>query len=162
MRSNKNKHSGGVSCSACNAFILLCELKSLILHEMLLKCIDSGYLLDAALLTVLIVWKLCRCFVHGMKMCIWFWYNNLIIFSHFFWFVNLVSFFLQEMLSKCMDSGYLMGATPLTVFLQLFWNFADVFWMEWTCACGFGAILWYYFSLSLQFSGTNLSFSSAL
>ena len=44
------------------------------------------------------------------------------------------------MLSKCIDSRYLVGATPLTVFLQLLWNFADVFslfsfWMEWRCAC---------------------------
>ena len=48
---------------------------------------------------------------------IWFGYNTLIIFSHFFCFVNLKSrFFLHEMLSKCIDSGYLVGTTPLTVF----------------------------------------------
>ena len=49
-------------------------------------------------------------------MCMWFGYNSLIIFSHFFCFVNLVSFFLHEMLSKCVDSGYLVGTTPVTVF----------------------------------------------
>ena len=49
-----------------------------------------------------------------------FWYNTLIIFSHFFWFVNLVCFFLHEMLSKCIDSGYLVGPTPLTVFHRMF------------------------------------------
>ena len=27
-----------------------------------------------------IVLKLCRCFLHGMKMCIWFWYSSLIYF----------------------------------------------------------------------------------
>ena len=56
-------------------------------------------------------------------MCMWLGYNPLIIFSHFFCFVNLV-FFQYEMLSKCIDSGYLVGATPLTVFHQLFsaWN----------------------------------------
>ena len=52
-------------------------------------------------------------------MCMWFWYNTLVIFSHFFCFVNLVSF-LPEMLSKFMDSGYLVGATPFTVFHRLF------------------------------------------
>ena len=62
-----------------------------------------------------IVLKLCRCFLHKMRMCMWFWYNTLIIFSHFFCFVNLVFFFLHEMLTKCIDSGYLVGATPLTV-----------------------------------------------
>ena len=39
-------------------------------------------------------------------MCILFWYNALMIFSHFFCFVNLV-FFWHVMLSKCIDSGYL-------------------------------------------------------
>ena len=47
------------------------------------------------------------------------WYNTLIIFLTFSAFFNLVSF-LHEMLSKCIDSGYLVGATALTVFLQLF------------------------------------------
>ena len=28
-----------------------------------------------------IVLKLCRCFLNGMKMCLWFWYNPLIFFS---------------------------------------------------------------------------------
>ena len=60
-----------------------------------------------------------RRFLHGMKMCKCFRYNPLIIFSHFFCFVNLVVF-QYEMLSKCIDSGYLVGATPLTVFHQLF------------------------------------------
>ena len=69
-------------------------------------------------------------------------------FSHFFCFVNLV-FFPYERLSKCIDSGYLVGATPLTVFHQLFWNIGDVFSIEWRCACGFGVILWLFFSLFL-------------
>ena len=30
-----------------------------------------------------IVLKLCRCFQHEMKMCMWFWYNTLIIFLTF-------------------------------------------------------------------------------
>ena len=57
--------------------------------------------------------------------------------------------FWYEMLSKRADNGYLVGATPLTVFHQLFWNIADVFSMEWRCACGFGIILWLFFSLFL-------------
>ena len=39
-----------------------------------------------------IVLKLFRCFLHGMNMCMWFGYNPVIIFSHFFCFVNLVFF----------------------------------------------------------------------
>ena len=68
----------------------------------------------------LIVLKLFRWFLQGMKMCMWFECNPLIISFHFFCFVNLV-FFRYEILSKCIDSG---GTTPLTGFLQLFWNFA--------------------------------------
>ena len=52
--------------------------------------------------------------LHEMKMCMWFGYNTLIIFSEFFCFVNLS--FLYEVLSKYIDSGYFVGATPLTVF----------------------------------------------
>ena len=67
-----------------------------------------------------IVLKLCRCFLHEIKMCMWFWYNTLvicfslfllcglsfwyntlIIFFHFFCFVNLVSFFFYM---KCYKS----------------------------------------------------------
>ena len=59
-----------------------------------------------------IVLKHCRCFQHGMKICMWFWYNTLIIFLTFsaLWTLPLS---LHEMLSKCVDSGYLVGATPL-------------------------------------------------
>ena len=86
---------------------------------MLWKYLDSGFLVRATPVTVLlIVLKLCRCFVHGMKMYMWFGII-LIFFSHFL-FCELKSLFWHEMLSKCMDSGYLGGATPLTVFLQLF------------------------------------------
>ena len=42
-------------------------------------------------------------------------------------------------------TGYLVGATPLTVFHGMFWNSADVFCMEWRCACGFGIILWLFY-----------------
>ena len=66
-----------------------------------------------------VVLKHCRCFLHEMKMCMWFEYNTLIVFSHFFCFVKIVSF-LHEMLSKCIDSGYLVGATPLTVSFDCF------------------------------------------
>ena len=72
-------------------------------------------------------------FLHGMKMCMCFGYNPSIIFF-----------------SKCIDSGYLVGATPLTVFHHLFWNIAGVFSMEWRCACGFCTKLWLFFSLFLR------------
>ena len=49
----------------------------------------------------LIVLKHCRCFQHRMKLCLWFWYNTLIIFSHFFCFVNLVSFFTWNAIKVC-------------------------------------------------------------
>ena len=39
-----------------------------------------------------IVLKLCLCFLHGMKMSMWFGYNSRIIFCHLFHLVNLVIF----------------------------------------------------------------------
>ena len=70
----------------------------------------------------------CQCFLYGMKMCIWF-----IILYFFLLFLLYERFFL-----KGYQSGYLMGATRLTIFHSLFWNFANVFCMEWRCACGWG------------------------
>ena len=62
------------------SLFLLYELSLFFLHEMLSKCIDNGYLVGATPLTVF----------HRL-----FWYNTLIIFSHFFCFVNLVFFFMK-------------------------------------------------------------------
>ena len=74
---------------------------------------------------LLIVLKLCRCFLHGMKMCMWFCYNTLIIFSHFFYFVSFC--LIWDAIKVYGDCGYLVGATLLTVFHQLFWNFDYLF-----------------------------------
>ena len=71
---------------------------------------------------LLIFLKLCRCFLHDVRMCMWFGYNCWIIFYHFFHFVNLVIFRPQ-----CIDSGYLVSATPHTILYQSFWNFEHVF-----------------------------------
>ena len=71
---------------------------------------------------LLIFLKLNRCFLHGVRMCMWFGYNCWIIFYHFFHFVNLVIFRPQ-----CIDSGYLVSATPHTILYQSFLNFAHVF-----------------------------------
>ena len=70
--------------------------------------------------------KLNRCFVHGLKICMWFGYSPKIFFGHFFHKFNLAIFqaFLQ---SKWIDSGYLVCATPPTVLCWFFWNFTDVF-----------------------------------
>ena len=37
--------------------------------------------------------------------------------------------------------GCLVSVTPLTVFYWSFWNFADVFFMVWGCACGLDIIV---------------------
>ena len=87
-----------------------------------------------------ILLKLCTCFLHGLKMCTWFGYNSCINFCHFFHFVNLVIFRPQ-----CIDSGYLVSATPHTILYQSFWNFAHVFSMVWRCARGLDIILTFIF-----------------
>ena len=109
-------------------------------YEMRSKCIESGCLVGATPLSFPpIILQLCRYFQHAMKMCTRFWYNTLIFFLTFsaLW----ISFFLFV---KCIDSGYLVGAT-----LLVFLNCAYVFCMEW-CACGWGIIL-YFFSFFFCF-----------
>ena len=66
-------------------------------------------------------WNFEDVFFHGVRMCMWFGYNCWIIFYHFFHFVNLVIF--QPL---CIDSGYLVSATPRIILYQSFWNFAHV------------------------------------
>ena len=58
--------------------------------QILWKFLDSGYLLNATLHTILYwsFFKLCTCFLHGLEMCMQFGYNHWIIFCHFFHFVN--------------------------------------------------------------------------
>ena len=85
---------------------------------------------------LLIFLKLWRCFLHGLRMCMWFGYNCWIIFYHFFHFVNLVIFRPQ-----CIDSGYLVSATPHTILYWSFWNFVYVFAMVWRYAYGLDIIL---------------------
>ena len=50
-----------------------------------------------------IVLKLCMCFPHGMRMCMWIGHNCWINFCHFFDIVNLVIFH-----PDYIDSGYLL------------------------------------------------------
>ena len=41
---------------------------------------------------------------------------------------------------QCIDSGYLVSATPHTILYQSFWNFAHIFSMVWRCACALDII----------------------
>ena len=58
------------------------------------QCIDSGYLVSTTPHTyfIPIFLKLCTCFLHGLKMCMWFGYNPCINFCYFFHFANFVIF----------------------------------------------------------------------
>ena len=71
------------------SLFLLCELV-FFWYEVLSKCIDSCGR-NSSYSFPPIVLKLCRCFLHEMKMCMWFWYNTL--FFLFFCFVNWTLFF---------------------------------------------------------------------
>ena len=57
-------------------------------------------------------------------------------FYHFFDFVNLIFFWPQ-----CIDSGYLVSATPHTILYRSFWKFAHVFSMVWKYAYDLDIIL---------------------
>ena len=82
--------------------------------------------------------KLCTCFLHGLKVCIWFGCNPCIIFVTFS-ALGTLSF--SDVRWKCCDSGYLVSATPHTILCQSFLNFAHVFPMVRRCACGLDIIL---------------------
>ena len=84
--------------------------------------------------------KFCTCFLHGLKMCMWFGYNPCINFSYFFHFANFVIFW-PQILWKCCDIGYLVSATPHAILYRSFWNFVHVFAMVWRCAYGLDIIL---------------------
>ena len=91
--------------------------------------------------------KLHRCFDHCLKICMWFGYNPEIIFYYFFRKLNLAIFH-TFLLSKWIDSWYLVCATPPTVLCQFLWNFTGVLIMVWRYACGLDIILtlfFYYF-----------------
>ena len=77
---------------------------------------------------------------------------HVVLVQYFYYFSALWTylFFWHEMVSKCIESGYIVGTTPLTVFFWLFWNFADVFCMEWRCASGFGIILYLHLPLTFR------------
>ena len=79
---------------------------------------------------ILILSKLHWRFGHGLKMCMWFGYNPQIIFCHFFHKLNL-AIFPALSITKWMDRGYLVGATPPTVLCQFFRNFTGVLVMVW-------------------------------
>ena len=92
--------------------------------QILWKSRDSVYFVSATPHTVFM--KLCTCFCHGLEMCRWFGYNPWINFCHFFHFVNFVIFW-PQILWKCIDSGYLVSATPYTTSCLSLCNFAHLF-----------------------------------
>ena len=114
----------------------------------LLKCIDSGYLVCATPPAVLcqsfsnftsvsvMVWR-CAC---GLDIII------RLIFLTLFRILNLV-IFQSWIVLKCIDSGYLVCATPPAVLCQSFSNFTSVSVMVWRYACGLDIILRYFVSL---------------
>ena len=76
-------------------------------------------------------------------MCMEFGYYpqiNLFFFVFFFSHFEL-SHFQARILSKGIDSGYLVYASLPTVLCRSFWNFTGVFAMVWKCACGLDIIL---------------------
>ena len=86
---------------------------------------------------VLIIMKLCMCFLHGMRFACGLDIIVRLCFYHFFHNVNLVTFHPQYI-----DSGYLLWAQLLLqVLYRSLWNFAHVFFMVWGCACGLDIIV---------------------
>ena len=112
--------------------------------QILWKFIDSGYLVSATLHErnssynfISTVLKFCTCFLHGLEMCMWFWYSPWINFCYLFHFV----IFSPQILWKCIDNRYLVSATPYTISYLALCNFAHLFYSVWRCACGLDLIL---------------------
>ena len=87
-----------------------------------------------------IFWKLCTCFLHYLKMCMWFGYNPCINFCHFFHFANFVISW-PRILWKCIDSGYLESANFIPIFLKL-------------CTCfrhGLEICMWFEYNPAINF-----------
>ena len=78
-------------------------------------------------------------------MCIWFGYNPWINFCHFFPFVNFVIFW-PQILWKCIDSGYLVSATPYTISCLSLCNFAHLFFFY-----GLKMCMWFGFNPAVNF-----------
>ena len=88
--------------------------------------------------------KLCTCFCHGLEMCMWFGYNPWINFCHFFHFVNFVIFW-PQILWKCIDSGYLVGAITYTISCLSLCNFTHLF------SHGLKMCMWFGFNHAINF-----------
>ena len=88
--------------------------------------------------------KLCRCFCHSLEICVWFGYNPWINFCHFFHFVNFVIFW-PQILWKCIDSDYLVSATPYTISCLSLCNFAHLFFH------GLKMCMWFEFNPAINF-----------
>ena len=82
---------------------------------------------------------------------VWIYSSN--YFCHFFQ-VELCHF-LAFLLSKSIDSGYLVCASPPTVLCRFFRNFTYVFVMVWRYACGLDIILRFFLSLFPQVELSN-------
>ena len=88
--------------------------------------------------------KLCTCFCHGLEICTCFGYNPWINFCHFFHFVNFGHFW-PQILWKCIDSGYLISATPYTISCLSLCNFAHLFFH------GLKMCMWFGFNPAVNF-----------
>ena len=93
-------------------------------------------------------------FYDGLKICMWFFQNLEIIYSHFFCIFNLDIFWVL-ILQKCIRSRYLVPITPTTVLNWSFWNFTGALRMVWRYACVFSRILKLFFitGFLLQYLG---------
>ena len=96
---------------------------------------------------------LCRsfwnnCFCHDLKMCLWFGLDIILrLFCHFFRILNLV-FFQTWILSMCIDTEYLVCATPPTVLCRSLLNF--MFFFCFFFFCSLKMCMWFIIILRLM------------
>ena len=106
-----------------------------------------------------ILLKLHWCFGHGLKICMWFGYNPQIIFCPFFSQIEL-SHFSGIIYNNVNGQGYIVGATPPTVFIRILLK------LHWCFGHGLKICMWFGYNPQIIFCPffrkLNLAFSGII
>ena len=99
------------------------------------SCEQNSSYSNCFVLIVLIVLKLCMCFLHDMRICMWFGYNCYIIFCHFFHIVNLLIFHPHyiDRGTSCERNSYSFAAIVLKLCVCFLHGVKICMWFGYNC-----------------------------
>ena len=78
------------------------HIVNLVIFTLIIKTVGISCERNFSYSFVPILFKLCMCFPHGMRICMWIGHNCWINFCHFFGIVNLVIFHPEYIDSGCL------------------------------------------------------------